>query len=472
MEKAGKLEENIAPKIESAKYLVMGNVDAGKSSFVGVMEKQVLDDGNGYARSLITNIKHEVNTGRTSTHSPHYIIKNNEITTLIDLCGHEKYLKTTMFGVTGLFADYGIVMVGSNMGVCGMTSEHISLLYSNKFTFIVIVTKIDICPENKMQETKKELDKIARKCKKETIYFEADEECVNSSYIKESHQVIIEAFQERKLTIMPVIMVSNKTGHNVNFVRELLTTIKSVAYLQTKQLIVPNPDANKYPMIMFIDSTYSVTGIGIVLSGTVKYGKIVNKQKLFIGPINNTFINITVKSLHNCISENVDELKENETGSIAIRLDAKGSFTREMFSKGQVVTDNMDFALKHTCYTYNCDVAIFNHSTTIQNNYQTVIHCGTIRQTGKFIIENNVTLRANSKKNINVKFMQRPEFILPGTLFMFREGKTKGMGRILSGTPYVNDSAESNIKYRNGNKRADRRRANKEFQKKKATSSK
>jgi len=150
-------------KIESAKYLVLGNVDAGKSSFVGVMEKNVLDDGNGYARSLITKIKHEQDTGRTSTHSPHYLIKNNEITTLIDLCGHEKYLKTTMFGVMGLFGDYGIVMVGANMGICEMTKEHIALLVANRIPFMIIVTKIDICPANVMANLKKNIQSIAKK---------------------------------------------------------------------------------------------------------------------------------------------------------------------------------------------------------------------------------------------------------------------------------------------------------------------
>lgn len=430
-------------KIESSKYLVLGNVDAGKSSFVGVMEKNVLDDGNGYARSLVTKMKHEKDTGRTSTHTPHYLINGNEITTLVDLCGHEKYLKTTMFGITGLFGDYGIVMVGANMGLSDMTLEHISLLVANRIPFIIIVTKIDICPQNVLFTLKKDLDRIAKRHKKDIIYFDEEEKEIDGSYLKEAHGEIINAFQDRKTSILPIIMVSNKTGHNINFVRELITTVRSKSYLLRKGLIIPevNTKTIGYPTIMYIDSTYNVTGIGIVLSGTVKYGKLSLGQKVFLGPINHTYITITIKSLQNCVSENIVTLRENESGSIGIRLETKGSYTREMFSKGQIVTTDMDFAMRHTCYTFGCDVAIFNHPTTIRNGYQTVIHCGTIRQTGKFMMDEEKVLRTNSKQKINVKFLQRPEFILPGTYFMFRDGKTKGMGRINGGVPFYEDSA-------------------------------
>ena len=447
-------------KVESAKYVMLGNVDASKTSSIGVLVKNVLDDGNGYARSLITKLKHEQDSGRTSSHSPHYIVKNNEITTLIDLCGHEKYLKTTMFGVTGLFADYGIIMIGANMGITAMTIEHFALLISNKIPFITVISKIDICPANILAATKKDLERIAKRNKKEIIYFDDDEPEINGSYIKPGHQTIIEEFQNRKINIMPVILISNKTGHNVNFFRELLTSIKSQSYLEKKGLIqsINKPLTINYPTVMYIDSTFSVTGIGIVLSGTVKYGSLSLGQKVFVGPVNNTFIGITIKTLHNCVSENVQTIMENETGSIGIRLDAKGSFTREMFSKGQIVTTDAQFGLKNTCYSFQCDVAVFNHPTTIRNGYQTVIHCGTIRQAAKFKIKDDQVLRTNSKENINVKFVSRPEFILPGTLFLFRDGRTKGIDRINSGIPFSEDSPEPIGRSKNKSRRSERRR--------------
>ena len=34
---------------------------------------------------------------------PKIVENSTKVVQLIDLCGHEKYLKTTMFGLTGLF---------------------------------------------------------------------------------------------------------------------------------------------------------------------------------------------------------------------------------------------------------------------------------------------------------------------------------------------------------------------------------
>ena len=44
-----------------------------------------------------------------------------QVITFIDLAGHEKYLKTTVFGLTGHAPDFAMLMIGSNMGIVGMT---------------------------------------------------------------------------------------------------------------------------------------------------------------------------------------------------------------------------------------------------------------------------------------------------------------------------------------------------------------
>jgi len=440
-------------KLETSKYVVLGNVDAGKSSFIGVMTKNVLDDGNGYARSLITKLKHEQETGRTSTHAFHYMVNpNNSITTLIDLCGHEKYLKTTIFGVMGLFCDYGILLIGSNMGICEMTKEHMGLLISNRIPFITVLTKIDICPQPVMLDLKKRLNLIAKKNNKEVVYFEEAERD-----LKPAHSIIIDSFHERKTSIMPVVLVSNKTGHNIHFVRQLITNIHSQSYL-ARSMSVPKEQSTTYPAVMYVDNTFSVTGIGMVLSGTVKFGTLSVGQRVFVGPVNNTYIGVVIKSMHNCISELVSVLKPDESGSVGIRLESKGSYTRDMFSKGQIITPDQDFAMKNTTYTINCSVAVFNHPTTIRNGYQTVVHCGTIRQTAKFKMAEEQLLRTNSKENVIIKFTQRPEFILPSTLFMFRDGRTKGMGRVISTVPFQEDTPEKITRMRRGRKRSDRKK--------------
>mmetsp|Transcript_30385 Transcript_30385/g.30033 ORF Transcript_30385/g.30033 Transcript_30385/m.30033 type:complete len:117 (+) Transcript_30385:50-400(+) len=46
---------------------VIGNVDSGKSTLVGVLTRCITDDGRGSARSYVFNYKHELSNGRTSS---------------------------------------------------------------------------------------------------------------------------------------------------------------------------------------------------------------------------------------------------------------------------------------------------------------------------------------------------------------------------------------------------------------------
>ncbi|MFH4982794.1 hypothetical protein AB6A40_009503 [Gnathostoma spinigerum] len=118
---------------------VVGNVDAGKSTLLGVLTHSTLDDGRGLARQKLFRHKHEFESGRTSSvgndilgfgvdgkvinrpdnHSGHLdwvkiCHDSAKVITFIDLAGHEKYLKTTIFGMTGHVPDYTMLMVRSH----------------------------------------------------------------------------------------------------------------------------------------------------------------------------------------------------------------------------------------------------------------------------------------------------------------------------------------------------------------------
>lgn len=107
-----------------SRIAMIGNVDSGKSTLIGVLTNSTLDDGRGAARSLVMKHRHELENGRTSAvtveimgyngeeqvcsmarnHAQRWaevVEKSDRTVSLIDLCGHEKYLKTTLFGLTG-----------------------------------------------------------------------------------------------------------------------------------------------------------------------------------------------------------------------------------------------------------------------------------------------------------------------------------------------------------------------------------
>lgn len=113
---------------------VVGNVDAGKSTLLGVLTHGELDNGRGHARQRLFRHKHEMESGRTSSvgndilgfdsvgkvvNKPDHgtldwvkiCEKSSKVITFIDLAGHERYLKTTVFGMTGHAPDFGMLMV-------------------------------------------------------------------------------------------------------------------------------------------------------------------------------------------------------------------------------------------------------------------------------------------------------------------------------------------------------------------------
>lgn len=110
-----------------------------------------MDDGRGLSRKAIFRHKHEEESGRTSSVATAYMgfdeageqilskragklipwvelakVARKRIQ-LIDLAGHEKYLKTTVFGLTGMQPDIVVVVIGANMGVKRMTKEHLAI---------------------------------------------------------------------------------------------------------------------------------------------------------------------------------------------------------------------------------------------------------------------------------------------------------------------------------------------------------
>lgn len=98
----------------------------------------------------------------------------------VDLAGHEKYLKTTVFGMTGSAPEFAMLMVGANAGMIGMSKEHLGLALSLGIPVLVVITKIDRCPGHVLEKTIKELTSIlkSKSCRKIPLYIENNHDVV------------------------------------------------------------------------------------------------------------------------------------------------------------------------------------------------------------------------------------------------------------------------------------------------------
>lgn len=381
---------------------VIGNVDSGKSTLVSVLSKKLLDDGRGKARKLVLKHPHEKDTGRTSDVTQTHLIKDKGYITFIDLAGHERYLKTTLKGLTGGYIDYVLLVIGANMGVSMMTKEHISIAYALQIPIIIVVTKMDLSNDHVLKKTNEDINKLITRFKFKNIRIISDDNKDNKLNFKK---------------VLPLFYVSNKTGKNINLLRDYLINLK------------PKLNWNKEDKKIFsIDEKYNVTGVGIVLSGKVRSGTINKGDKLFLGPFYGKWELVTVKSIHDNFRNVVDYLEAGDSGCLAIKgINKKAVIKKNRLRKGVILVEK-----RNNSSRFNADVIILrSHSNNIKLNYQPVINCKTVCQSAEIVEMKKKYLKGGEKSNVEFKFLFYPEHIVKDDIFLFRDGRTKGIGRIL-----------------------------------------
>jgi len=384
---------------------VVGNVDSGKSTLVGILKNDILDNGRGLAREKILKHNHEKDTGRTSCIVHHNYKIDDKTIIFIDLAGHEKYLKTTIHGISSNLLDYIILVVGANMGVSRMTKEHFHLAKILNIPTIVVITKIDICPKNIYKLTLKQIKSLIKISNKMPLP-------IKNKNLEQFNQ----KFKNFK-NVSPIISLSNVTGKNVNILKNILSNLTSN---------FKNNSKNHNSNLMLIHSTFNLKGIGYILYGTVKYGNIKLGQKLFLGPDKlGKYKEIIVKTLRDSNDNKIDILNIGETGCMCIKLINKKENLPRNLHKGVILTNKPKNIKK-----FKANIKILHHPTTIKKNYESVIHTNNIRQTARIInIHNdNEYLRSGDNSIVDFEFVHKSEYIELGNNIMFREGQTKGFG--------------------------------------------
>jgi small GTP-binding protein len=390
--------------MKEIRIAVLGNVDSAKTTLVSTLTNKILDDGRGFARSKVFKHKHEQETGRTSSISFRYIKVNDEkYISFIDLAGHEKYFKTTVHGLNGGLADYAVLVIGSNMGVLKMTREHLGIIKALNIPFFIVLTKIDICPENVLERTKNEITRL-----------------INKNFKKQITEDITDTDKNK----VKLFKLSNVTGNGLDTFREFLFLQEPSINWESKR---------QKDSIYWIDNVYLVKGIGIVISGTLKTGEIKLNDKMLLGPTEGKFIEVQVKSIHNNFREEISMITAGLSGCIAIKsVNRKEVINKKKIRKGMVLYQSLNLEKRTRAFSkFTASITILHHPTTIKKNYEPVIHCGKIAQTAVIDSIDNEYLRTGDKGIVKFRFKYRPEFIEKDDILIFREGKTKGIGKII-----------------------------------------
>lgn len=424
--------EEVDDTIET-RIAVVGNVDAGKSTLLGVLVKGGLDDGRGKMRVNLFRHKHEMESGRTSSVGMEIMgfdtrgevvvsgvpgrklsweeigKRSAKVISFTDLAGHERYLRTTVFGLLSSEPNYCLLMVAANNGLIGMSKEHLGIALALNVPVMVVVTKIDICPPQILQQTLTQLTKILKSpgARKIPIFIKNREECVNT------------ATQFVSQRICPIFQVSNVTGESLDLVREFLNIL---------------PHHGKYdidaPFEFHVNDTFSVPFVGTVVSGVVKSGVVHAGDTVLVGPDSlGQFTTTTIRSIERKRIP-VPACSAGQSASFALRR-----VRRKDVRKGMVVllaksdvNPNAPVSQPKVYREFVAEVLILSHATTIRTKYQAMLHVGPVSQTCAIIDIDRAYIRTGDRATVAFKFVQRPEFLAVGDRILFREGRTKGLG--------------------------------------------
>lgn len=254
---------------------------------------------------------------------------------LIDVPGHEKFIKNMSAGVSGV--DYLLMVIACDDGIMPQTEEHFQILklFGVK-KGMILLTKRDLVDEKRYEEVKKQ-------CRE---YFKG-------SFLENS-------------PLLPLSII-NIESYN---------TLKNLLKDELKKIDLE--ERERY-FRMDIDRVFSVKGFGCVITGTVKSGKISIGDTLTIYPQNKM---VKVKGL-----ESHGEKKDSIGTGNRCAINLAGIESSEI-KRGDIIGKSLLTGDK-----IECKLTLLENSPKIKNNHRIRLNIGTDEIIGRVkIYEKNYIL--------------------------------------------------------------------------------
>src|SRR6056297_3806582 len=400
-----------------------GHVDHGKSTLVGSLVTGQADDGDGGTRGYLDVQPHEVERGLSADLSyavygfdgdgpvrmdnPHrksdrarVVEESDQLVSFVDTVGHEPWLRTTIRGLVGQKLDYGLLTVAADDGPTKTTREHLGVLLATELPTVVAITKADAVDPERVAEVERAVEKILRNAGKTPLRVE--------------RHGVDAAVEEIDENVVPVLPTSAVTMEGLDVLDELFERL-------------PKTTAQSGPFRMYIDRTYSVTGVGAVASGTIMSGEVEAGDELLLGPMaDGAFREVEVRSIE-MHYHRVDKAKAGRIVGIALKGVGEADVERGM----ALLSEDAD---PEPVRAFEAEVMVLNHPTRIHTGYEPVVHLETISEAATFHPEGGQLLPGDSGST-TVRFKFRPYLVEEGQRFVFREGQSKGVGTVTDVNP-------------------------------------
>ena len=260
-----------------------------------------------------------------------YITSKNIIASIIDVPGHEKFIKNMISGTYA--ADLVLLVVAANDGIKQQTLEHIEIIRSLEIeNIIVVINKIDLIGEIELEKLKNDIHNLLEK----------------------------NSFNKTKLL---EISIKNNIG-----IDRLKKTID--CEIHKEKNITDGPSR------ISIDRVFTLKGKGTIITGTLLGRPISSNSKLELLPNKK---NIKIRSLES-FNENIDYISNGTRCAINIQnLDSKEIIRGSIISEKGFINTSKFIYVK------------INLIKKIKNNTEVMFHTGTSRSNGRlqFMSEKN-----------------------------------------------------------------------------------
>ena len=314
-----------------------GHVDHGKTALITSLTGIDIQRKEERERGMTINL------GFT-----YFKLPSNKTAGIIDVPGHEKFLKNMLAGIGGI--DLVLFVVAADEGVMPQTREHLDVMnLINIHNGIIVVTKADLVDEELLLMAKEDI-----------------QDAVKGTFLETA----------------PMVVVSNVNSQGIDELTKLID--------ETVQNIKPRSFSRNVRLP--VDRVFIKSGFGTVITGTLLGGTIKAGDNLEVLP---SGIKTRIRSIqiHNT------SYKEAFAGQrVALNLVGIDS---EKIERGHVITAPGSFSLTDTI---ECRVNILQSiDMAIENNMRIVLYINTSEVFGRIINLDNKELFAGDSGYVRIK---------------------------------------------------------------------
>jgi len=420
------LISSFAPPVQNHITLaVAGHVNHGKSTLLACLMTGQPDDGKKWL--YLDTLPHEIE--RNLSADIHFallgfkdfkplLISNpldkeersriatqaEKLVSFIDTVGHEPWLRTTIRGILGQEIDYGILVVAADDGPTHITREHLGIMLAMNLPVIVCITKTGKVSQKRIEEVENIIAGLLKKVGRIPYRIQSEDDVA----------VVVDKLS----VVVPIIETESTTLMGYDILYSLLLSLP----MREKK--------TNHPFLLYVDRVYNVEGVGSVVSGSVKQGRLKAGEELLIGPDpKGQFTNVKARSIE------MHYTRITEAGAGYIIGVAVRGVKHELLTRGMILCDK---ELKpQAVKSFEADIMVLTHPTRIRDGYEPVVHCHTISSTVKLRLLDKEYLKAGETGKVEMTFKYRPWYVREGDKFVFREGKTKGIGTITKITEVI-----------------------------------